>query len=366
MGNEDEITLLTGATGFVGSLVLERLILRGAKVVALVRADSDESAAARLAELATKTWGDPEAVAGVTALAGDVESHRLGLEQGAYDDLAARLGAVVHCAASIRFDLPEPAAQAINVAGTERVVALAERARELGGAARFVHLSTAYVHGRARAGAVVGGADVGEAGAVGREAGPDGAPEFRNTYESTKHRAEAVVARLEDAAIVRPSIIVGESGSGWTSSFNVVYVPLRAVVNGALTVVPADPRAILDIVPVDQVVDVTCGLLDRPEERGVIQVVSGEQAPTIERFANLALAHVGRPPISCDPASASLLGPYAPYTDVFHPFELSRALDFGVRPTPAEELVPRILDHALAANWGRRPLTRPAPLSAAA
>lgn len=356
MGNEDEITLLTGATGFVGSLVLEKLILRGANVVALVRAENDKAAAVRLADLAVRTWGDAEAVAGVRALAGDVESESLGLAPDVYEDLAARLGAVVHCAASIRFDLSETEAERINVAGTARLVTLAERAREIGGTPRFVHLSTAYVHGR----------DRGARPAAGRESGPDRTPEFRNTYEMTKHRAEAVVARLEDAAIVRPSIIVGESASGWTSSFNVVYMPLRAVVRGVLTSVPAAPGAILDVVPVDHVVDVTCGLLDHPREHGVIQVVTGEGAPTIERFANLALDHVGRPPIHCDPEAARLIGPYAPYTDVFHPFELNRARAFGVQPVPTEELLPRILDYALAAEWGGREMAPRAPLSAAA
>lgn len=354
MGNEDEITLLTGATGFVGSLVLERLVLRGAKVIALVRADSNELAAERLADLAARTWGDREALSGVTALAGDVESEDLGLDRQTYLDLASRLGAVVHCAASIRFDLPEAEAHRINVEGTSRLVALAERARELGGAPRFIHLSTAYVHGRDRG------------PAAGRESGPAAVPEFRNTYEMTKHRAEAIVARLEDAAIVRPSIIVGESESGWTSSFNVVYMPLKAVINGVLTAVPAAPEAILDLVPVDHVVDVTCALLDNPQERGVIQVVSGEEAPTIERFANLALAHLGRPPIACDPDSARLIGPYAPYTDVFDPFELHRARALGIRPLPTEDMVPRMVDYALASDWGRNPALRPAPLRAAA
>ncbi|ADB51567.1 SDR family oxidoreductase [Conexibacter woesei] len=348
MARADDVTVLTGATGFVGSLVLERLLARGAPVAALVRADDDAGARRRLEQLALRTWGDADVVADVEVLAADVERARLGLAPEAYDALAARAGAVVHCAASVRFDLALDNAHAINVDGTERMVELAEHARTRGAAGRFVHVSTAYVHGRARG--------------LAREAGPVEEPAFRNTYERTKHRAERVVERLEGAAIVRPSIVVGDSRTGWTSSFNVVYVPLRALVTGVLEVVPAPADAILDLVPVDHVVDAVCGLLDDPSIAGVVQAVSGRLAPTMEEFARLAYAHAGRPMTPCVPAAAEQIGIYAPYVDVWARFEFARAAGLGVRPVPIEQLVPLLLDHAAAAAWGRRHVLRPSPL----
>ncbi|MHB8693955.1 MAG: SDR family oxidoreductase [Solirubrobacteraceae bacterium] len=351
MSNHDEVIVLTGATGFVGSMVLERLIARGARVTALVRAADDAEARRRLEDLAERTWGDRAVVAGVRAVAADIECPDLGLSAAAYDLLAGSAATIVHCAASVRFDLSVDDAHAVNVSGTERVVALAERARALGASGRFVHVSTAYVHGRS-------------AGLL-RESGPSAAPEFRNSYELTKRRAERVVAALEGAAIVRPSIIVGESSTGWTSSFNVVYVPVRALVSGWLKVVPAAGDAILDLVPVDQVVDVICGLLDEPAVSGVVQLVGGEMAPTIEQFMRLVYGHLGLPMARCVPAAAHKIGVYAPYVDVFDRFEFGRAHEFGVRRTPIEELVPRLLEHAAAANWGRHPVLRRSPLPVA-
>ncbi len=344
---EDDVTVLTGATGFVGSIVLERLLQRGARVTALIRAADDAEARQRLENVAVQTWGDAAVVADVRALAADVEQDRLGLAADTYEAVAGSAAAIVHCAASVRFDLSEDQAEAINVTGTERMVELAERARELGAAGRFVHVSTAYVHGR-----TVG---------LALESGPAKAPEFRNTYELTKHRAEQVVARLEGAAIVRPSIIVGDSVSGWTSSFNVVYVPLRALVSGVLKVVPTPADTLLDLVPVDQVVDVICGLLDDPEISGVVQAVSGEMAPRMEKFARLALEHVGLPMTDCVPTAAEQIGIYAPYADMSAHFEFGRAGQFGVRPVPIERLVPLMLDHAEAARWGRQRVLRPSP-----
>ncbi|MDO8213297.1 SDR family oxidoreductase [Conexibacter sp. CPCC 206217] len=351
MAREDDVTVLTGATGFVGSLVLERLLARGDRVAALVRARDDADARRRLEQLAEATWGDATVVAGVQVLAADVERDGLGLAPDAYDALAERAAAVVHCAASIRFDLSLDDAHAINVAGTERIVALAERARERGAAGRLVHVSTAYVHGRADG--------------LARETGPAPTPAFRNTYEKTKHRAERVVERLDGAAIVRPSIVVGDTRTGWTSSFNVVYPPLRALVSGVLDVVPAPAGAILDLVPVDHVVEVVAGLLDDPAQTGVVQVVSGELAPTMEQFARLSLEHAGRPMMECVPTAADQIGVYAPYVDVWARFEFARAGQLGVRPVPIERLVPLLLDHAAAARWGRTRVLRSSPVGAA-
>ena len=351
MPSREEVTVLTGATGFVGSLVLERLVGRGEPVAALVRASDDDAARQRLEALALRTWGDATILADVEAVAGDLERDRLGLSRTAYERLAERTAAIVHCGASVRFDLAAEVAELVNVGGTERVVELAERARRSGADGRLVHVSTAYVHGRMTS--------------LGRERGPSGTPEFRNTYELTKHRAEAVAGRLGDSAIVRPSIVVGDSPTGWTSSFNVVYPPLQALVTGGLEVVPAAAEAILDLVPVDQVVDVICAALADPSVAGPIQAVGGGAAPTIERFAQVAYAHVGLPMTPCVPGAADQIGVYAPYVDVHARFELDRAAALGLRPVPIDELLPRLLDHAFAAEWGRRPVLRPSPLEAA-
>src|SRR5690606_24914917 len=87
MSEQPLTTVLTGATGFVGSLVLERLIARGAPVTALVRARDDGHARRRLEELAVRTWGDAAVVANVAAVAADLERERLGLADAAYDAL---------------------------------------------------------------------------------------------------------------------------------------------------------------------------------------------------------------------------------------------------------------------------------------
>ena len=77
---------------------------------------------------------------------------------------------------------------------------------------------------------------------------------YRNTYEQTKAEAEALVrSRLGSlpGVILRPSIIVGDSRTGVTSSFKMMYWPLKIYARGLWRTVPGYPDAVLDIVPVD-------------------------------------------------------------------------------------------------------------------
>jgi thioester reductase-like protein len=177
---------LTGATGFLGMEVLARLLEAGdRKVVALVRAADDAAAEDRLYGVLNTLWRDPTPYrANVRAVAGDVTSPGLGLEQTARNALAEEVGAVLHCAASISFDLPVEDARAINVEGTREVIGFARECKALGRLERFVHVSTAYVAGKYEG--------------TFRERQLDAGQEFRNTYEQTKWEAEHVVREATD------------------------------------------------------------------------------------------------------------------------------------------------------------------------
>ena len=169
--------------------------------------------------------------------------------------VAEEAGAVMHCAASISFDLPLDEARAINVEGTREIIELAREASR-GRLERFIHVSTAYVAGITEG--------------TFREDQLDAGQEFRNTYEQTKWEAEHVVndASDLDPVIARPSIVMGESGSGWTPAFNVLYWPIRAFSRGLFAEVPARPEALVDVVPVDYVADALVHLLEDSSDNG--------------------------------------------------------------------------------------------------
>ena len=189
---------------------------------------------------------------------------------------------MLHCAASISFDLPLDEAREINVEGTREVIGLAREAKALGRLERFVHVSTAYVSG-AYAGTF-------------RERQLEAGQRFRNTYEQTKLEAEQIVAAASDLspAVARPSIVMGESDTGWTPAFNVLYWPLRAFSRGLFDTAPADPAGRVDVVPVDYVADAIVHLLDRGEA-GVFNLMAGREAPTVEDLLEMGSVRFGRP-----------------------------------------------------------------------
>jgi nucleoside-diphosphate-sugar epimerase len=295
----------------------------------------------------------PDSVGRLHAVQADLTAPSLGISAGDRRALAGEVERVIHCAASISFTLPLEEAREINVVGTERV---AELARELPGLQRFVHVSTAYVAGRAPV--FFGEDDV-------------GGGDFRNTYEQTKLEAEVAVAAVDDlpVVIVRPSIVVGESDSGWTSAFNVLYWPLQAFARGVLQSVPADPNGIVDMVPVDHVAEVIEHVTFAPEASGRYHAVAGARAVRVDELVDAICAEMDRPrPELTEPGTLPAdhpAGVFAPYFDVKTHFGDERARELaGPAPEPLSYL-PVLLEYGTGARWGKRPLTREAARSVA-
>jgi thioester reductase-like protein len=357
--------LLTGATGFVGMTVLARLLADDREVHCLVRAADDPEADARLRAVLARVQAPQTGRA--VAIAGDITSPRLGLSDAGYEDLAARVGTVIHSAASVSFDLPIDEARAINVEGTQRMLDLAAAVPEL---ERFTYVSTAYVAGDRR----------GTIYEDDRRAG-----RFRNSYERSKHEAEA---RVRESGlpwtIARPSIVVGERETGWTASFNVLYAPLRALSAGAYPVIPARRRAPLDVVSVDYVADAVVALATHPEAvAGTYHLTAGEHTSTIGEVGEMAVGGLDQHPPRLvpprlyrrlvhpfvvrrvTPSTRRLLERsevYFPYFAMRQHFDVARSCallePMGIAPSALPEYFGRLLEFARAARWGRRPLDR--------
>jgi nucleoside-diphosphate-sugar epimerase len=333
--------LLTGATGFLGMEVLARLLERtDDEVVCLVRAPDAAAGEQRLDDVLGKLYTDPSPYrARVHALPGDLTT---GLHAPDH-----AIDVVCHCAASIAFDLPLDEAREINVDGTRAVLDLAREA----GAARFVHVSTAYVSGTH--------SGVFTEDMLGTE--------FRNTYEQTKCEAERIVADVSgmDVAIARPSIVMGESGSGWTPVFNVLYWPLRAFARGLFARVPAKPDGRVDVVPVDYVADGIFKLIGS-DATGTFNLVSGAEASTCDELAELACAHFGRPKPPFvgtgefgDAAADEHGAVYLPYFDMEVVFDDANTRErLGIQAPQLLSYFDTLLDYADHAKWGKRGITR--------
>lgn len=346
--------LLTGGTGFLGMELIARLLDSDdpPEIFMAVRARDEVAAEARIAEVLAQLYETvPASAACLRAVPADLTQPNLGISTSQRATLATHVDRVAHCAASIAFTLPLGEARAVNVEGTGGMV---ELARGLPRLEQFVHVSTAYVSGRLRGAfreSHVGGCD------------------FRNTYERSKMEAELLVAMASDlpTAIVRPSIVVGESDSGWTSAFNVLYWPLQAFARGLLDRVPADPMGIVDTVPVDYVAALIERVAFTTGVTGRFHAVAGDTALTVAELIIESCRELERPlPELIEPGSFGPDNPasvFAPYFDVETRFDNRRAsllmADAGPAPDPVDYL-PRIIEFARDARWGKRRLTRQA------
>jgi long-chain acyl-CoA synthetase len=373
MTQADGTVLLTGATGFVGMELLVRCLERTERhVLALVRADSDESARERIDAVLANLFGDRAGRFGdrITAVAGDMTAPGLGLDPVRRDWLAAESTMIVHCAASVSFALSLDEARAINVEGTRRMLELAGRAQALGGLERYAQVSTAYVAGTHAGRFSECDLDVGQG--------------FNNSYEQSKFESEQLVRSCPDLpfTIFRPSIVVGDRNSGWTAAFNVLYWPLRALARGLFPAVPAVGAAPVDVVSIDYVAD---GIHELCESSGGIRqtyhLTAGADASTIAEIADLASGYFQQPsPRLLSPAEflsadhgiarsmleeGAMYFPYFSVTTTFDDaFTRAQLRPAGISAAPLRDYMGRLLDFATWSRWGKRPIPRAEALAA--
>jgi alcohol-forming fatty acyl-CoA reductase len=344
--------LLTGATGFLGQALLERLLASypETRISLLIRGRGSSTGADRLAGLLRKPifnrWkkqvGD-DAVAAALAERVTVIGAELGTSAPGVA-LPGDLTAVIHAASTVSFDPPIDDAFRTNVRG---VVDLYEAVRAAGGTPHVVHVSTAYVAGARKgvvpevaldhhadwrtelAAALDARAEVerdsrrpealGKALAKARrehgKSGPQSAAKaaeearvewvtdrlvdygrlraqslgWPDVYTFTKALGERVAEELLTGAlplsVVRPAIVesaLSHPYPGWLDGFKMADPLILAFGRGILPEFPGLPDGVLDLIPVDIVVNACLAVAAAPpptEEPAYYHVGSGARNP---------------------------------------------------------------------------------------
>ena len=280
---------LTGATGFIGSGVLQDWLVHepDTEISILVRARRGADPQTRARRLLQDILLSPEAYSDrISIVEGDISLARFGISDSAYQDLTDRTAHIIHCAAAVRFDLPLEEARAINVAGSQNVLALGRRCRNL---RRLDYVGTAYIAGR-RTGIL-------------KEDELDLGQQHNNTYEKTKLESELLMREaMTDLPITihRPSIVICDSRTGRISAYSAFFRMLKAYNLGRLSALPGDPSTLLDLVPMDYVAGLIREIALRPDNLGkCFHLTAGpENLTPLSLVAQLASQHFGRAPFA--------------------------------------------------------------------
>jgi thioester reductase-like protein len=260
---------VTGATGTVGSAVVERILREpDTRVSILVRADNEAALEDRRQHLLAH-WGvaaDSTAARRLQALSGDILKPKLGLAPGPWSEVVNDATHIVHCAASVKLNMAMDLARATAVTPTAAVLDLSRQARQGGRLQKVEIVSTVGVWGRTP-------------GVLPERPVPE-VNSFHNTYEAAKAEAEKLIWALEGqfpVTVHRPSMVVGRRGDGQVMSFQVFY-HLCEFLSGVRTrgIMPTLGHTRLDTVPVDWVAEAIHWSSRQPSTAGaVLHLCSG-------------------------------------------------------------------------------------------
>jgi thioester reductase-like protein len=342
---------LTGATGFLGSYVVDLLLKEtDAELALLTRARSREEGVEKLWKaLQLHMDGDAfyRALERIRFIGGDLTEPGLGIsaEDRAY--VVANAESVLHIAASLNRK-SEKSCLNHNLRGTLSVIQLAQAIHAKKGLRRFSHVSTVAVAGQR------------DREVVQEDLAIDWDRSDYDPYGRTKKFCEHMVRSLmpSDVALTffRPSIVMGDSRFPETTQFDMV----RAFcVLADLPVIPFRGDVRMDIVNADWVGRAIATLHMKAEtEHQIYHLSSGLASKTADEIAGALVRDTGRKPPrfsvalekpfaftmdqlaslkSRNPATlvGSLFKVFLPYITYDTVFDNARAVDeVGVAPVP--------------------------------
>ncbi|KAJ3098703.1 hypothetical protein HDU97_003788 [Phlyctochytrium planicorne] len=229
---------LTGATGFVGSHLLNYLLSGDSQVFCLIRATSKEDAMERIRTVMSRfgLWKTSHEYA-IVPVMGDLSKPLLGLDGDQWDRLTRTMDVVVHCAAEVDYRKTYDELFITNVEGTRQLLDFS-----LSGAhfKPFHHISTLSVFNP------VSDLRIDETNI------PSG-KSLHTGYTQSKYVAETLVLNASRSNrpcfIYRLGRITGNSETGTTPPQDLPYMLLKGILG--MGSYPIDLHSPVDVVPID-------------------------------------------------------------------------------------------------------------------
>ncbi|GAB2295442.1 hypothetical protein Dimus_029609 [Dionaea muscipula] len=353
--------LVTGATGFLAKVLIEKLLRTipdVGKIYVLIKAKDKEAAVKRLrneilnAEIfkcLQQMYGksyEAFMLSKLVPVVGNICESDLGLDEDSTNKIAEDVDIIINSAANTNFHERYDAAIDINTRGPGRVMALGKKCKKL---KLFLQVSTAYVNGQrqgrimerpfrtgesiARESFMSGNSpssppilDVKEEISLALNSGEDledpkvaqrmkelGLERARkygwqDTYVFTKAMGEMLLESMRGdvpVVILRPSVIestYNDPFPGWIEGNRMMDPIVTYYGKGQLSSFLVDPIAVIDVVPVDMVVNAMLAAMakhgiDRKPEINVYQVASSVKNPLVYGYlGDLLYEHFTRLP----------------------------------------------------------------------
>lgn len=392
---KQKTVLITGATGFLGSYITKELFESGFHLKLLVRKASDTTARERfygtLPAFANTKFPFNIPPDRIEIIEGDISKSYLGLNTTDYLKLVNTVDEVFHCAAATKFD--NDASDTLtqtNVLGTELIASLCATKTPK----RLHYISTAYVAGK-RCNTVF-------------ENELEKNQLFNNNYERSKYIAErnlsVFVKRYRiPYTIYRPSIIIGDTVTGYTKNYDNIYVfgkglsylknyetrdknnyknsggiisnnishstPLR---------IPGDKHGAINLIPVDYAAQTIVAISRRTESINNTFHIVNPSPPTLGELAEWMKVATGIHNVKIVPMHEFQVSPHTQQeklllkgTEAFLPYMFgepyfdctnTRNLLSGTGiecPLITQELINRFIQFAVNTNWGKKRQTKP-------
>ena len=280
---------VTGATGFIGRRLVERLLARKGKIHVLVREDS----LARLDDLIDDWQAQSDAAVArrIQPAIGDLRQPLLGLDAEQVEALQGTIEHFFHLAAVYDMTAPMELDMAVNVGGTTHAIELASAL----GARHLHHVSSIAVAGGYR-------------GVFGEDQFDEG-QRLPSPYHATKFEAERLVREQLQVPwrVYRPGIVVGDSRTGEMDKIDGPYYFFKAIQRTRQLIPQWLPLVGLDlgktnVVPVDWVAGALEHIAHRPGLDGKAFHLTYPRSQRVDSVINdlAAAAHAPRFAVSID------------------------------------------------------------------
>lgn len=382
---DNEIYLLTGATGFLGSHIMAGLLIKGKGVVIIGRSSGGESLKDRIRKL-LHWFGIEQLEELIEFYEADFQKIRMGLGDDEYERLCSRNLTIIHCASDTSFaEKNRERVMKSNVESLTGILNLATKSK-----ATFFHfISSAYAAG-------IDTIECPEA--------PVNSLHFTNVYEESKARAEYIVSgrcKKDNLpfTIIRPSIVYGDSITGRSLKFNALYYPVRSmqqirdiylndIINnngiksaisgiyinneGALYLpvrIFIPNKGSINLIPVNYFTETVLSILEKPITETFYHITNNSSvtmatlAAYTERFLNITgVEIVIGTPIDDEMRNSPeelldhFIRPYLPYISdrrVFLRENTNMVTGGALPPDLSYEIFQRCMSFAVSADWGR-------------